>query len=57
MKVCLNITGGLDDSYLDDVLTYVPETSDWKKIGSMRTARMYPAASLVKMGDVINYCN
>ena len=57
MKVCLNITGGLDDAYLDDVLTFVPETSDWKKIGSMRTARMYPAASLVKMGDVINYCN
>merc|ERR1712098_423880 len=31
------MTGGSDGSRLDDVLTFVPETSNWKKIGSMRT--------------------
>ena len=40
----------------DDVLLYVPETSDWKKIGSMKTARFSHGASLVNMGDVIDYC-
>ena len=42
---------------LDDVLAYDPKTSDWKKIGSMMTARRYHAASLVNMADVIDYCN
>ena len=41
----------------DDVLMFDPETSDWKKIGSMKTARSYHAASLVKMEEVINFCN
>jgi len=50
------MTGGYDSSDLDDVLTFVPETSDWKKIGSMKTGRWYHGASLVKMGDVVNYC-
>ena len=57
MKVCLNITGGYDGSNVDDVLTYDQETSNWKKIGSMRTSRRYHGASLVKMGEVIDYCN
>jgi len=30
----------------DDVLMFVPETSDWKKIGSMRTGRYWHGASL-----------
>ena len=42
--------------YYDDVLMFDPETSDWKKIGSMKNARYYHAASLVNMGDVIDYC-
>ena len=54
MKDLLNITGGYYK--IDDVLAYVPETSDWKKIGSMRTARRYHGASLVKMEEVIDYC-
>ena len=41
--------------YYDDVLMFVPETSEWKKIGSMRTARSYHGASLVKMDDVLAY--
>ena len=54
-----NITGGYYSSSgrLDDVLAYVPETSEWKKVGSMKTARSYHGASLVKMEDVIDYCN
>merc|ERR1712029_986721 len=48
------MTGGNDGSLVDDVLTYVPETSDWKKIGSMKTARYYHGASLVNMEEVIN---
>merc|ERR1719300_1471774 len=32
--------------YDDDVLMFVPETSDWKKVGSMRTARYWHGASL-----------
>merc|ERR1719342_927686 len=40
----------------DDVLIFVPETSDWKKTGSMKTARRFHAASLVNMGDVIDNC-
>jgi len=51
------MTGGYGDDYLDEVLAYVPETSDWKKIGSMKTARFHHAASLVNLVDVINYCN
>jgi len=50
------MTGGYDRSNFDDVLTYVPETSDWKNIGSMKTARRYHGASLVNMADVIDYC-
>ena len=46
-----------DYHYYDDVLMFVTETTDWKKIGSMKTARSYHAASLVKIGDVIDYCN
>ena len=42
--------------YYDDVLMFVPETSDWKKVGSMKTARGYHGASLVNMGDVVNFC-
>ena len=56
MKVCLNITGGADGSRLDDVLTFVPETSDWKKIGSMKTGIVWHGVSLVNMSDVIDYC-
>merc|ERR1711973_82166 len=39
----------------DDVLLYVPDTSDWKKIGTMKTARFSHGASLVNLGDVIDY--
>merc|ERR1719342_980004 len=53
------MTGGYyydgDYHYYDDVLMFVPETTDWKKIGSMKTARSYHAASLVKMEEVINF--
>ena len=42
--------------YYDDVLMFDPETSDWKKVGSMRTARNYHGASLVKLGEVVNFC-
>ena len=56
-----NFAGGqyYDGDYhnSDDVLMFVPETSDWKKIGSMKTARYWHGASLVKMGEVIDYCN
>ena len=45
-----------DYHYYDDVLMFVPETTDWKKMGSMRTARYWHGASLVNMGDVIDYC-
>jgi len=54
------MTGGYyydgDNHYYDDVLMFDPETSDWKKVGSMRTARSFHAASLVKMEEVISYC-
>jgi len=51
------LTGGIADGhYLNDVLTYVPETSDWKKIGSMKTGRIWHGVSLVNMSDVIDYC-
>ena len=56
IRVKYIIAGGFDNTYVDDVLTYVPETSDWKKIGSMKTARDYHGASLVNMEDVIDYC-
>merc|ERR1712131_478412 len=52
------MTGGYyhdgDNHYYDDVLMFDPETSDWKKVGSMRTARSFHAASLVKMEEVIS---
>jgi len=51
------MTGGYDGRKVDDVLTYVPETSDWKKVGSMKTARYYHGASLVKIEDVVDFCN
>merc|ERR1711915_459478 len=51
------MTGGnYDFSYLDDVLVYDPETSNWKKTGSMKTARRYHGASLVNIKDVIDFC-
>ena len=40
----------------DDVLMFDPDTSDWKKVGSMKTARRFHGASLVNMGDVVNFC-
>merc|ERR1711973_736869 len=46
------MTGGASN----DVLMYVPETSDWKKIGSLKTARGSHGASLVNKADVIDYC-
>jgi len=46
----------IDDIDYDDVLMFAPETSDWKKIGSMKNARHRHAASLVNLGDVIDYC-
>ena len=42
--------------YYDDVLMFDPETSDWKKVGSMKNARDWHGASLVKLGEVINFC-
>merc|ERR1712131_279747 len=51
------MTGGYNGRKVDDVLTYVPETSDWKKVGSMKTARYYHGASLVKIEDVVDFCN
>jgi len=41
----------------NDVLMFDPKTPDWKKVGSLKKARDDHAASLVKMGDVIDYCN
>ena len=35
---------------------YDAKSSVWKKIGSMKKARVYHAASLVNMGDVIDFC-
>ena len=55
-KFVLYITGGYGPRNLDDVLAYVQETSDWKKIGSMKNTRRYHAASLVKMAEVFDYC-
>jgi len=52
------LTGGRDspDLILNDVLAYVPETNDWKKIGSMKTGILWHGVSLVNMSDVIDYC-
>jgi len=52
------LTGGRDspDLILNDVLAYVPETNDWKKIGSMNTGILWHGVSLVNMSDVIDYC-
>ena len=54
-------TSWADDwEYYDDVLMFDPNGTDWnywKKIGTMKTARAYHGASLVKMDDVIPYCN
>ena len=36
--------------------TFVPETSDWKKIGSLKKARGFHGASLVSPNDVIDHC-
>ena len=48
--------GGYGFHSYDDVLMFDPETSEWKKIGSMKTTRVYHGASLVNMEDVIDYC-
>jgi len=51
------MTGGFsNNNYLDDVLVYDPWTSDWKKIGSLKTARSDHGASLVNRNDVIDFC-
>jgi len=51
------LTGGRDSGgyYFNDVLTFVPESSDWKKIGNM-TGIAWHGVSLVNMSDVIDYC-
>jgi len=40
----------------NDVLAYVPETSDWNKVGSMKKRRTNHAASLVTMVNVFQFC-
>ena len=47
---------GYDCQYYDDVLMFDPKTFDWKKIGSMKIATHFHAASLVNIVDVIDYC-
>ena len=46
-----------EGSYLDDVLMFDPKSSNWIKVGSMKTARYSHGTSLVNMDDVISYCN
>ena len=41
---------------MDDVLRFEPKTSEWVKIGRMKTGRHSHGASLVNMADVIDYC-
>jgi len=50
------MTGG-SYPFSDDVLMFDPKTSEWKKIGTMKTKRGNHAASLVNIADVIEYCN
>jgi len=45
-----------DVEKLDELVMYDAKSSVWKKIGSMKKARVYHAASLVNMGDVIDFC-
>ena len=50
-----NHTGGYNGSILEDVLMFDQKVSDWKKVGRMKTARVYHGASLVNMLDVMKY--
>merc|ERR1711915_425590 len=53
------MTGGVDTNSNGnaDVLAFVPQFSNWLKIGSMKNTRYYHGASLVKISDVIDFCN
>jgi len=49
------MTGGYNGSILEDVLMFDQKATDWKKVGRMKTARVYHGASLVNMVDVMKY--
>jgi len=41
------MTGGIDDSYYDDILEFDPLTGEWKLVDRMIQARIYHAVSVV----------
>ena len=46
----------LQDVMLNDILIFDADALEWRRIGTMKISRWYPAMSLINFNEIKDYC-